>query len=141
MRILGVDLGERRIGIAASDLLGVTAQPVGVLEAKSEAEDIARVRERAEERRAGKIVVGLPLNMDGSEGPAARKARRFAAALEREAGLEVELWDERLTTVEAERMLIAADQRRAKRRQVRDRVAAALILQSYLDAHREGEQG
>jgi len=141
MRILGVDLGERRIGIAASDLLGVTAQPVGVLEAKSEAEDIARVRERAEERRAGKIVIGLPLNMDGSEGAAARKARRFAAALEREAGLEVELWDERLTTVEAERMLIAANQRRARRRQVRDRVAAALILQSYLDAHREGEQG
>lgn len=141
MRILGVDLGERRIGIAASDLLGVTAQPVGVVEAKSQAEDVARVRERAEERRAGKIVIGLPLNMDGSEGPAARKARRFAAALEREGGLEVELWDERLTTVEAERMLIAAGQRRARRRQVRDRVAAALILQSYLDAHREVEQG
>jgi len=141
MRVLGVDLGERRIGIAASDLLGVTAQPVGVLEAKSEAEDIARVRERAEERKAEKIVIGLPLNMDGSEGPAARKARQFAAALEREAGIEVELWDERLTTVEAERMLIAADQRRARRRQVRDRVAAALILQSYLDAHREREQG
>lgn len=141
MRILGVDLGERRIGIAASDLLGVTAQPVGVVEAKSQAEDVARVRERAEERGAGKIVIGLPLNMDGSEGPAARKARRFAAALEREGGLEVELWDERLTTVEAERMLIAAGQRRARRRQVRDRVAAALILQSYLDAHREVEQG
>ena len=140
MRILGVDLGERRIGIAASDLLGVTAQPVGVVEATSEAEDVARVREKAEERGAKKIVIGLPLNMDGSEGPAARKARRFAAALEQEGGLEVELWDERLTTVEAERMLIAADQRRATRRQVRDRVAAALILQGYLDAHREGDQ-
>jgi putative Holliday junction resolvase len=141
MRVLGVDLGERRIGIAASDLLGLTAQPVGVLEAKSEAEDIARVRERAEERKAEKIVIGLPLNMDGSEGPGVRKARRFAAALEREGGLEVELWDERLTTVQAERMLIATDQRRARRRQVRDQVAAVLILQGYLDAHREREQG
>lgn len=139
MILLGIDFGERRIGVAASDSLGLTAQPVSVLERKSLAEDIAHIAELARRRRARGIVVGLPLNMDGSAGPAARRARRFATALRRELGLEVELWDERLSTVQAERALIESHERRTRRRQARDEVAAALILQSYLDARRRKE--
>jgi len=141
VKVLGIDFGDRRIGVAASDALGLTAQPVTVLQRQSLAEDIARIAELANRRRAQTIVVGLPLNMDGSAGPAARRARRFAAALRRELGLAVELWDERLTTVEAERVLIASGERRARRRQLRDSVAAAIILQAYLDAQRRKEPG
>lgn len=142
MSILGIDFGERRIGVAGSDALGITAQPLSVVERKSRREDVARIGELASRRKAEVIVVGLPLNMDGSAGPAARRARRFAAALRRELGLEVEEWDERLSTAEAERALIASDKRRARRREVRDAVAAALILQGYLDAQRgAGETG
>jgi putative Holliday junction resolvase len=135
MRALGIDFGERRIGVAVSDELGITTRPLSVIERTSRVEDIARIGEFASKRKVQLIVVGLPLNMDGSVGPAARRARRFAAALRRELGLEVELWDERLTTAEAERTLIASGQRRARRREVRDGVAASLILQSYLEAH------
>ena len=137
MILLGIDFGERRIGVATSDALGMTARPVSVIERRSLAEDIARIAELAASRKAAKIVVGLPLKLDGSAGPAARAARRFAAALRKGLGLEVDLWDERLTTVSAERTLIAAGQRRARRREVRDGVAAAVLLQSYLDAQRE----
>ena len=135
MTALGIDFGERRIGVAVSDELGITTRPLSVIERTSRVEDIARIGEFASKRKVQLIVVGLPLNMDGSAGPAARRARRFAAALRRELGLEVELWDERLTTAEAERTLIASGQRRARRREVRDGVAASLILQSYLEAH------
>ena len=136
MIALALDLGDRRIGIAASDPLGLTAQPISVLERKSLVEDIAHIGELARRRRAQIIIVGLPLNMDGSVGPAARRSRRFAAALRKHLALPVELWDERLTTVEAEKALLASGQRRRQRRQLRDEVAAALLLQSYLDAHR-----
>ncbi len=131
---MGIDFGERRIGVAGSDEMGMIARPLSVIERTSRAEDVARIGELASRRKAKTIVVGLPLNMDGSAGPAARRARRFARMLERELGLKVELWDERLSTAEAERALIAAGERRARRREVRDGVAAALILQSYLDA-------
>jgi putative Holliday junction resolvase len=134
--VLGLDFGERRIGVAASDPLGLIARPVSVLERTSLAEDVARIGQLAQRRRAETIIVGLPLNMNGSAGPAARRARRFASALRRQLGVEVELWDERLTTAEAERTLIAADARRKRRREVRDGMAAALILQSYLEARR-----
>ena len=139
MTVLGLDFGERRIGAAVSDELGITARPLAAIERTSRAEDVARIGELARRRKAKVIVVGLPLNMDGSEGPAARRARRFGAALRRELGLEVELWDERLSTAEAERALIESGERRARRREVRDGVAAALILQSYLDARRREE--
>jgi len=134
--VLGLDFGERRIGVAGSDALGVTAQVVAVIERTSLAEDVARIGEMAERRGAGKIVLGLPLNMDGSMSPQGRRVRRFANRLRRELELEVELWDERLSTVEAERVLIEADESRAARRAVRDGVAAAVILQGYLDAQR-----
>lgn len=138
MTVLGIDLGERRIGVASSDALGLTAQPLAVIEHKSLEEDVARIGELAGVRSAEKIVVGLPLNMDGSVGPAARRAQRFAAALRRKLGMVVELYDERLSTVEAEKALLEGDARRRRRREVRDGVAAALVLQSYLDAGRRG---
>ena len=138
-RMLGLDFGERRIGVAASDPLGITAQVVTVIERGSLAEDVAAIGEIAEKRGAGKIVLGLPLNMDGSVGPQARRVRRFAGRLRRELGMEVVLWDERLSTVEAERVLVEADESRSARRQVRDGVAAAVILQSYLEAQRRSE--
>ena len=137
---MGLDYGERRIGVAGSDEMGLIARPLSVIERTSRAEDAARIGELASRRKAKTIVVGLPLNMDGSAGPAARRARRFARMLERELGLAVELWDERLSTAEAERALIGADERRERRREVRDGVAAALILQSYLDARRRDRE-
>jgi putative Holliday junction resolvase len=134
--LLALDFGERRIGVAASDALASTASPVGVIERTSVAADIARIRELAQRRNARLIVMGLPLNMDGSPGPMARRVRRFASALRRELRMEVHLWDERLSTAEAERALISAGEKRWRRRELRDAVAAALILQSYLDAQR-----
>jgi putative Holliday junction resolvase len=136
VRVLGLDFGERRIGVAVSDELGFAARPLPLVERTSRAEDVARIGEIASRRKVHTIVVGLPLNMDGSVGPGARRAQRFARLLGRELSLPVELWDERLSTAEAERALIAAGERRARRREVRDGVAAALILQGYLDAHR-----
>jgi len=134
--LLGLDFGERRIGVAVGDELGFAARPLPAVERTSRAQDVARIGEIASRRKVHTIIVGLPLNMDGSVGPAARQAQRFAGLLRRELKLAVELWDERLTTAEAERALIASGERRARRREVRDGVAAALILQGYLDAHR-----
>ena len=138
-KVLALDFGEKRIGVAASDPLGATAQPITVIERKSLVEDIVRIGELARNRGSDIIVVGLPLNMDGSVGPQARRVKRFAGRLERELGLTVTVWDERLTTVEAERLLISADESRAARRKVRDAVAAALILESYLEARRRDQ--
>lgn len=140
MIVLGLDPGERRIGVAVSDPRGVTAQPLRVIERASFAEDAARLRELVEARKAERVVVGLPLGMDGEAGPAARSARRYANRLRRELQVEVVLWDERLSTAEAERSLLSAGESRARRREVRDAVAAALILQSYLDAQRGRER-
>ena len=137
MRALALDLGERRIGVAATDPGGVLAQPLTVIQRTSRPEDIARIAEIAASRGTDTIVIGLPLNMNGSVGPQARASRRFAAAVREATRLEVELWDERLTTSSAEQMLIGGGQSRARRRQLRDAVAAALILESYLEAHRD----
>lgn len=137
MTVIGLDFGERRIGVAVSDPGGQIARPLLVIERSSRRDDMARIAELVRSRRAQKVIVGLPLNLDGSLGPAARRARRFASALGRELDLPIALWDERLTTVEAERALLASDRSRQRRKEVRDAVAASLILQSYLDAHRE----
>lgn len=139
-RILGLDFGEKRIGLAISDPLGATAQPLEVIDRQSLADDIDRVGEIAARRDTSKIVVGLPLNMDGSVGPQARRVRRFAARLRRELELDVMLWDERLSSAEAERALLHADERRSRRSEVRDAVAAAVVLQAYLDAQRRSVQ-
>ncbi len=136
MRILGLDVGDRRIGVAVSDELALFAQGLFVLERRSLAVDTAALREVMSEYDVTRIVVGMPRNMNGSYGPQAEKTASFIDRLEQSCGLPCIAWDERLTTQQAERVLIAANQRRSKRKAVRDKLAAQLILQSYLDHQR-----
>jgi putative Holliday junction resolvase len=134
-RVLALDLGEVNIGLALSDPLRITAQPLETLRRVGPKKDMHRLAQLIEEREVGTIVVGLPLLLSGEDGDAARGAREFAEKLTRRfPKLVIDLWDERLTTVEAERTLIAADVRRSKRKKVIDTVAAVLILQGYLEA-------
>ena len=133
MRILGVDYGERRIGLALSDMLGLTAQPLRTLRVQTPAEGVEQIRTAVQENAVERIVVGLPLNMDGSEGPQAVATREFAALLKNELSVPVDMQDERLSTVRAERTMIGADMTRAKREKQRDKMAAQFILQAYLD--------
>lgn len=136
MRLAGLDVGDKTIGVALSDLLGWTAQGLEVIRRTSLARDLERLRQLAAQHEVSRWVVGLPRNMNGTYGPRAELARAFAADLAAATGLPVELWDERLTTAQAQRALIAGDVRRDRRRAVVDRLAAQLILQGYMDAHR-----
>lgn len=136
MRVLGLDPGSRRIGVALSDELGLTAQPLTTVERASEAETVERIRVALAGAEVDLAVVGLPVRLDGTEGGSARAARRFAAAVSEGLGVEVELWDERLTSVQADRLLVEAGVRREGRKGLTDRVAAAIMLQSFLDAKR-----
>ena len=133
-RILALDMGEKRIGLAVSDPLGITAQGLEVWIRRNRQADLDHLLQVAREYQVRKIVVGLPSHMDGRLGDAAAGIMEFAGALGGALGVEVIPWDERLTTVAAERMLIQADVSRRRRRQVVDQVAAVLILQSYLDS-------
>ncbi|MGD1054034.1 MAG: Holliday junction resolvase RuvX [Candidatus Dormibacteria bacterium] len=130
---IGVDLGSSRVGLAGADPTGTIATPLVTLERRHPKFWSALERACAE-RGCRLLVIGLPRRLDGSEGEAAAGARRFAAEAERRLGLEVAMWDEWLTTVQAERALIEGGVRRAQRRSTVDAVAASLILQSYLDA-------
>lgn len=136
MRYMGLDLGEKTIGVSVSDELGWTAQGLEVIRRNldSPAEDLARLEQLIKQHNISCIVIGFPKNMDGSIGPRGEEVLCFARQLEELTGLEIKLWDERLTTVLAERVLISADVRRRKRKQVVDKLAAVLILQSFLDA-------
>jgi len=137
-RILGVDYGEKRIGFATGDLeLGI-ATPLQMIEVRNADQAVKAVKRVCAETEAGKVVVGLPINMDGSEGPAADGARAFAAKLGEVLSVPVDTWDERLSTRIAERVLLDADVSRAKRRGVVDKLAAQVILQGYLDAQGMG---
>lgn len=136
MRILGLDVGEKTIGVAVSDLMGWTAQGLMVVRRRSLEEDFAALRELVAEYQVEKFVVGMPRRTDGSYGPEAEKIYQFAEQLEREFALPVEYWDERFSTAAAERILLEGDVSRAKRRKVIDKVAAAVILQAYLDSKR-----
>lgn len=136
MRILGLDVGEKTIGVAVSDLMGWTAQGLTVVRRRSLEEDFAALRELVAEYQVEKFVVGMPRRTDGSYGPEAEKIYQFAEQLEREFALPVEYWDERFSTAAAERILLEGDVSRAKRRKVIDKVAAAVILQAYLDSKR-----
>ena len=136
VRILALDVGTKRIGLAVSDPLGITAQGLEVLSRKDRASDLERLVQVAREWRVQLIVVGLPRHMDGRLGAAAPQILELADSLQKTLGLEVVTWEERLTTVEAERVLIQADVSRRRRRQVVDQLAAVLILQNYLD-HRQ----
>ena len=138
MRIMALDVGERRIGVAVCDPLGITAQAHSVLTRRGLDNDLEALSRLVEELEAERVVVGLPRNLNGSEGPSAQRSREFAELLTRKVRIPVELYDERLTTVEAENILLASDMSRRKRRQVIDKVAAALILEGYL--HRRGRE-
>lgn len=134
MRILCVDYGRSRVGLAVSDALGRTAQPLEVIQRPKRGSLIDPVVEVARRVEAEQIVVGLPLKLDGSPGVAAESARSFAQSLRERAGLPVVLWDERLSTVEASRRMRTAGTSGSRRRKAVDKVAAAVILQSYLQA-------
>jgi putative Holliday junction resolvase len=134
-RILALDLGEVRIGLAVSDPLGITANPLEPLECAGKRSDLDRLARLVQDREVVKVIVGLPLLLSGEEGQGAVAARRFATRLrERLGDVAVELWDERLTTVQAERTLISAQVKRRKRRKVVDGFAAVLILENYLES-------
>lgn len=135
-RVLGIDLGDVRIGVAVSDPLGMTAQGVEVIRRRSQEDDLKRLGELIRQYEVGKIVLGFPKNMNGTVGPRGEAAREFAGLLEKTFSLPVILWDERLSTLAAERTLIEADVRRDKRKRVVDKMAAGIILQNYLDSIR-----
>jgi putative Holliday junction resolvase len=132
MRIAALDVGDARIGVAVCDELGLTTRGLGVVRRQGGTRDLEAVARVIGPHDPERIVVGLPLNMDGTEGPQATKVRRFAERLAAHTGLPVELWDERLTTVEAEQTLRETGTKRHKRRSLVDQVAAAGILRSYL---------
>lgn len=135
MRVLGIDLGSRRIGLAVSDTTGTVASPLSVLaRSRSRRHDHAEIARIVREEEVEAIVVGLPLNMDGSRGPAARSASAEADDIATVTGVPVHLQDERLTTVTAERVLREANMRAEDRRGVVDKVAAAVLLQTWLDS-------
>jgi putative Holliday junction resolvase len=135
-RILALDVGDRRIGVAVSDELGFTAQPVLTLVRKNRRQDLASLARLVRKYGCSQVVVGNPLYMSGDISPQALKAQALAQALQVETGAEVTLWDERLSTTEAHRHLDAAGRLPADRRAVIDQVAAVLILQSFLDSRR-----
>jgi len=140
-RVLAIDPGEKRVGVAVSDPSGTIARPLRWIPAQPEATLPERLTMLAREQEAEELIVGLPARMDGSEGPEARAARQLARRLRETSGMPVQMVDERLTSVAAERALIAAGERRARRRQLSDQIAAALLLQGHLDARGRSRGG
>ena len=137
MRIIGLDYGSKTVGVAVSDPLGLTAQKVETIWRKQENKlrrTLARIEELIAEYEVEKIVLGFPKNMNNTVGERAEKALEFGEMLKKRTGLEVIMWDERLTTVEADRTLIEAGVRRENRKQYLDGIAAVFILQGYLDS-------
>ena len=136
MAVAAIDFGRKRIGLAITDTDGRGAYPVGIVERRSLKEDLDAIRSQLAERRVSRIVVGLPLNMDGAEGPSARAARAFAEHLGTATGVAVEMFDERLTSVEAEERLRSVSISRSGKKAVRDAVAATVILEGWLESRR-----
>lgn len=139
MRIMGLDFGSKTVGVAMSDPLLVTAQSLETIRRKSPGklrQTLARIEELAGEYEVGKIVLGYPKNMNNTEGERCGKTQEFKQLLERRTGLEVILWDERLTTVAAEQIMMDSGVRRENRKAYVDKIAASLILQGYLDAQK-----
>jgi putative Holliday junction resolvase len=131
---MGLDVGDKTIGIALSDELALTAQPFKTLKRKGEVEDLLTIRRIVDERGISAVIVGLPKNMDGTIGRQARRVMAFAERIKATLDVPVVHWDERLSTVAAERILIQADVSRAKRKEHVDKLAATVILQGYLDS-------
>jgi putative Holliday junction resolvase len=132
-RVLGIDVGERRLGISMSDPGGIVAGSPSVIEVRSQKEALEKIAEIVNEEGIKEIVIGHPVSLRGTAGPQADKASRFAALLSQSCGVSVSLWDERYTTVEAERLLRSQSKRIRRKKAKRDAIAAVLILQSYLD--------
>jgi len=135
-RILAVDYGEKRIGLAVSDELGITASPLMTLVRRSDDETVRQIAQLASKLRVTQIVVGLPRRTDAQEGEMERKVKAFTEKLRQAISVPVVLFDERFTTRIAEQVLLEADLSRRKRKQVRDRLAAVILLQSFLEAQR-----
>ncbi len=136
MRVMGLDLGKKTIGVAVSDETGLTAQPVTTVRRTSLHKDIDALLALMEEHSAGKIVVGLPVNMDGSIGARGKDTLKFVDYLRTKTPVDVVTWDERLSTVAVTRVLIEGDVSRGRRKEVVDKMAAAYILQGYLDSQK-----
>lgn len=135
-RILGLDYGSRRIGMAVSDPLGLTAQPLPPIPREGDRKDIVVLARLAADIGVTSVVLGLPLLLNGDEGPAAVRARAFGERLQSETSLPVTMWDERLTSVQSERHLIASGVRREDRKGIRDSLSAMFLLQAALDSRR-----
>ena len=134
MRILALDHGTKRIGVAVSDELKIIASPLEYIPAEPFVDFLARLREIVREKEVELIIIGMPRNMDGSYGPAALKVQAFVAVLKDALAIPIKTLDERLTTVQAQRFLIQGNVRREKRKEKVDKTAAAILLQSYLDS-------
>jgi putative holliday junction resolvase len=134
MRVLGIDHGTKRIGLAISDELGMIAQPLEFVPAEPFADFLVRLKQLIQEKQVELLLVGMPRNMDGSYGPAALKVQEFVTVLKDSVAIPIKTWDERLTSAQANRFLIQADVRRDKRKEKVDKTAAAILLQSYLDS-------
>ena len=132
MRIMAIDYGDQRIGLAVSDLLGMLAGEAWTMNEWNRERAVQRIAEEAKKREVGSFVLGLPKNMDGTEGPRAALSREFKALLEAETGLPVVLWDERRSSIEAHAILHAAGKKERVHRKTVDAVAASLILEGYL---------
>lgn len=138
MRILALDHGTKRVGVAISDETLSIAQPVEYIPAEPPGGLLERIRQLIHEREVGLVIVGMPRNMDGSYGPAAAAVQEFVQSLRNALSVPVKTWDERLTTVQANRYLREANVRHKKSRERVDKIAAAILLQSYLDAREPG---
>lgn len=135
-RIMGLDIGDKTIGVAVSDLMGLTAQGITTIKRVGKKKDIEAIKQIIAEKQVNKIVSGLPKNMNGTVGPQGEKVQKFCELLKEETNLPIEFWDERLSTVAAERSLIEGNVRRENRKKVIDMLAAVIILQGYLDLKR-----
>ena len=133
MRILALDHGSKRIGVAVSDETKTIAQPLEYIPAEPFADFLARLKQLLIAKEIDLVLIGLPRNMDGSYGPAAQKVETFAAVLKTAITVPIKMWDERLTSSQANKILIQAKVRRDKRKEKVDKMAAAILLQSYLD--------
>ena len=134
MRILALDHGSKRVGVAVSDAMRVIAQPLEYIPPEPFADFLTRLKEILRDQEVDLILVGMPRNMDGSYGPAALKVQEFVAALKNAVTVPIQTWDERLTSAQANRFLIQSNVRRDKRKEKVDKTAAAILLQSYLDS-------
>ncbi|NMA95548.1 MAG: Holliday junction resolvase RuvX [Clostridiales bacterium] len=140
MRILALDVGDRHVGVAISDPLGIMANGLETFQRHSKKADIQKVKDFIDEYSPQRVVIGLPKNMDGSIGPQAKKVLEFGELIKRHTNQDIVYWDERLTTIAADRAMLEADLSRRKRKEIVDKIAAVFILQNYLDYEKSRQE-